>query len=52
MNIDELITILTNKINFLTTQKNSASSVGDLNEVLKLEEEIKEIEKVISKLRS
>ena len=52
MKIEELIQIVSNKRNALNEQRSSAFMSGRVEDVLRLEEEIKEVEKIIEKLNS
>ena len=52
MKIEELIQIVSNKRNTLNEQKNSAFMSGRVEDVLRLEDEIKEVEKILEKLQN
>lgn len=52
MIINEIIQTLENKINYLERQKNSYFSIGDLDQVIKLDNEILEVRAIIEKLKS
>jgi hypothetical protein len=51
MSIEEIITILENKIKSLEKLKNSAQEVGDLAEVIRLQAEIEETTISLYKLK-
>ena len=51
MRIADLINILTNRIASLNAQKVHATSVGDLQRVLTLDEEITETETTLNQLK-
>lgn len=52
MKIEELIQIVSNKRDALNEQRNLAFMSGKIEDVLRLEEEIKEVEKILEKLNS
>ena len=52
MKIADLIDILTNRIAILNAQKAHATSVGDLQRVLAIDEEITETETTLNQLKS
>lgn len=52
MNIEELKTILNNKLTTLNNRKSAAVAIGDLYEVEKIEEEIIDVESILNKLNS
>jgi hypothetical protein len=52
MNVKELITLLINRISHLTSQKSHAVNIGDVEQVLKLENEILTTENTVSQLKN
>jgi hypothetical protein len=52
MKLEELIQLAQNKRNSLQDQKNLAYMSGDMEKFYRLEEEIKEAEKILEKLQS
>jgi uncharacterized ferredoxin-like protein len=52
MTIDELLSILNNKMNNLVSQKGNAFLSGDAETVLKIESEIANLQLIIDKLKS
>lgn len=52
MNINELLSILNNKMSVLVSQKGSAYLSGDAETVLRIESEIADLELIINKLKS
>lgn len=52
MNIEKLIELLTNRISALNGALATATTIGNVNEVIRLEIEILEVETTITKLKS
>lgn len=52
MNIEELIVLLTNKIAHLTSQKSNAMNIGDVEQVLKIDNDILTTENTLNHLKN
>ena len=52
MALSEIIEIVTKRLDFLRSQRTSAVSVGDLNQVARLDTEITETSATLDRLRS
>jgi hypothetical protein len=52
MNIEKLIELLTNRISALNGALSTATAIGNVDEVIRLEIEILEVETTITKLKS
>lgn len=52
MNISEIIEILERRVANLDSVKTAAATLGDLDQIVKIEEEIAETLQTISKMRS
>lgn len=52
MNLEEVIRILNNRLIFLDQQKTAAISMGDLDAVVRIDQEIYNTQQIIDKLQS
>lgn len=52
MNINELVTMLTNRLNFLQSQRTMAVSIGDVLQVGNIDIEIAETQTTLSALQT
>ena len=52
MNLESLIEILNNKINYLNNLRITLINVGDLEELIRIDTEIEDVRSILTKLQS